>query len=194
MGERKGREPRLGKDLMEHGAMRVRGKAMKCPTCGAENPVDRSFCGDCGSLLRPEQPVQPARSTTSGRGAGWGASHWKALVSVVVAIAILVAIIAIVVLNPFVPTYRATLGLTVKGNLNQPFVVFVDGKSVTNGTLIQWNDHLSWYTATITMNVTWKGNATHLCNIEVFSSGARHTASVWMTDGVTVGATVTIWP
>jgi len=35
---------------------------MKCPMCGAENPNDRKFCGDCGSILVPSLPVQPVQA------------------------------------------------------------------------------------------------------------------------------------
>jgi hypothetical protein len=33
---------------------------MKCPACGADNPDDKEFCGDCGVHLTPEQTAAEA--------------------------------------------------------------------------------------------------------------------------------------
>ena len=37
-------------------AIGVRGMAMKCPSCGTENPEGKKFCGDCGRKLDKNGP------------------------------------------------------------------------------------------------------------------------------------------
>jgi len=37
---------------------------MKCPVCGAENPQNNKFCGDCGSTIAPVTSVQPMQNVT----------------------------------------------------------------------------------------------------------------------------------
>jgi len=32
---------------------------MKCPVCGTENPQDKKYCGECGSMIAVAAPVQP---------------------------------------------------------------------------------------------------------------------------------------
>jgi hypothetical protein len=36
-------------------------KKLRCPSCGAENQQDDSFCGDCGANLPGPTPVKPAQ-------------------------------------------------------------------------------------------------------------------------------------
>jgi len=37
---------------------------MKCPVCGAENPKDNKYCGDCGSMIAMVTLVQPTQPIT----------------------------------------------------------------------------------------------------------------------------------
>ncbi len=38
-----------------------------CPSCGRPNPVERTFCHSCGTLLRPKPPEPARRRSGSGR-------------------------------------------------------------------------------------------------------------------------------
>lgn len=57
-----------------------------CPSCGRPNPLERTFCHSCGTLLRPK-PVEPGRSK---RGAGDGRTGLYRLVSLVLLLAIII--------------------------------------------------------------------------------------------------------
>ena len=38
---------------------------MRCPVCGADNPKNNRFCGDCGNVFAPVTATQPAQNATA---------------------------------------------------------------------------------------------------------------------------------
>ncbi len=59
--------------------------AMKCPNCGAENPDEKKFCGDCGSPLK----------AVDGLSAKWKKSLAKQTASIIILISVLLIIIGL---------------------------------------------------------------------------------------------------
>jgi len=48
---------------------------MNCPDCGARNPADAKFCGDCGHRIEADEPARkpPAQPPVATTGVGWDA-------------------------------------------------------------------------------------------------------------------------
>jgi uncharacterized membrane protein YvbJ len=55
---------------------------MNCPDCGAVNPDDARFCGDCGQ--RVKRAKEPARQEEAKQGSSWDSVFKWIGVSVVV--------------------------------------------------------------------------------------------------------------
>ena len=77
---------------------------MKCPNCGAENPVGKKFCGDCGVMIPqppPPPPVESIQPTAIQPKQSWLGVNWKMLVGVVVVLAIVLIAIGLIYTQPW---------------------------------------------------------------------------------------------
>jgi len=103
----------------------------------------------------------------------------KKLALVVAVAVIVVVVVAIAVVNPFAPRYGATLNVVVYGNSGVSYSVFVNGHQIIKeATIVS-------YASVHTLNITWKGNATHLCIVDVYSQGKKYSEPAWLTDNAT---------
>ncbi len=69
--------------------------AMKCSRCGAENPEGKKFCGDCGSVIM-QLERQTEQAISSQYRSNWLELHWKATLSVVVVVLLVMMMFGLV--------------------------------------------------------------------------------------------------
>ena len=159
-------------------------KAMWCPNCGAENPQGKKFCGDCGALIQLQQIELGHR-----RPSQWIRHHKRTLaIATMVVVAVVIVAIALIVLNPFAPTYRATVVLTLWATEHdQPYILYLDGHYVQNGTIGEWRNNGYYRTLTVNLTVTWKGSEMipYQCLIEAYSNGHMYSKAVLVANGET---------
>lgn len=173
---------------------------MYCSNCGAVNANDSVFCSKCGTptgAWKPSAPVampppQVLNVPTRKRRA------WPiAAVIVVVIVVALTAVAVIAVLlqsqsngGGILPPSRSsalTLSLHNDDWLNsRSYEVYIDGNQQDSGTIGAVSTSSLYYV------VTWRGDSTHQCTIDVYSNGAKHTTTAWLTDGGSASASVTI--
>ena len=75
--------------------------AMKCPSCGTENPEDKKFCGDCGSRISKLPMTKPMGPPTSPGRRNWWRSNWKVLAAVIITIVIVLPTASAVFTQPW---------------------------------------------------------------------------------------------
>jgi hypothetical protein len=76
--------------------------AMKCPSCGAENPEGKIFCGDCGTgLPQPPPPVQPMQPMPIQPRQSWFKLNSKSLLVLAIVVALVLVSVGLVYTQPW---------------------------------------------------------------------------------------------
>ena len=76
-------------------------KYLKCPSCGAFNPEDKKYCGDCGAMISqpppplPLQPIQPAYTQSAQPGHAQPRQDWLGFFRKEVTVLIVVIVVAL---------------------------------------------------------------------------------------------------